>query len=81
MVLLSTSFLRTTALKRLYEARTFSVVVPPAPSKTKTKKAFADLPSTYVRPDGTVAEPLGEWLSGPDVSSSSCVLLLALYNL
>ncbi|KAG5716617.1 MutS like protein [Termitomyces sp. T112] len=73
MTLPLASFTRTTScFKRLYEARAFSVALPPTPAKTKTKKAFADLPSTYVRPDGTVAEPLGQWSSGPNVSPPSC---------
>ncbi|KAK7064442.1 DNA mismatch repair protein [Favolaschia claudopus] len=30
----------------------------------KTKKSYADLPNTHLRPDGTPAPPLDEWWSG-----------------
>ncbi|KAG6831256.1 hypothetical protein H0H92_011766 [Tricholoma furcatifolium] len=64
MIPASISILRATVCLNCANAlRSFSVSSSVL-SKTQTKKSYADLPSTYIRPDGTVAEPLGEWKSG-----------------
>lgn len=42
---------------------------------TITKKSFADLPTGHVLPDGSYAEPLGEWREGPECSPLRCAPL------
>jgi hypothetical protein len=43
---------------------------------TKTTKIFSELPSVFLRPDGTTASPLGEWRAGPERTSSHMKLVV-----
>ncbi|GLB36353.1 putative DNA-binding domain of DNA mismatch repair MUTS family protein [Lyophyllum shimeji] len=75
MILLSL-FLRraATSIHSLYATRTLSAHFATADAKrtsAKTVKAFVDLPTGLVRPDGTLAEPLPGWSGGPDDESQS----------
>ncbi|KAJ6604390.1 muts domain V-domain-containing protein [Mycena vulgaris] len=46
----------------------------PVLAVTTTKKAFADLPSVHILPDGTPAPPLEEWWAGDASTASRGVL-------
>ncbi|KAJ7225773.1 muts domain V-domain-containing protein [Mycena pura] len=54
---------RTNSVRRAFHA------VAPALAVVKTKKAYADLPSVHLLPDGTPAPPLDEWWAG-DIRSA-----------
>ncbi|KAF9457103.1 hypothetical protein BDZ94DRAFT_268757 [Collybia nuda] len=42
-------------------------------SAKRTVKAFAEMPSVLLRPDGNIATPLGKWQGGLDKSPSTSV--------
>ncbi|KAG6850322.1 hypothetical protein H0H93_014897 [Arthromyces matolae] len=78
-MIFSSAFLprATVCSRRVKFVRAFSVALPIIPAKTKTTKSFVDLPSVYLKPDGSVAEPLEEWTSGPNKSASESTSLNA----
>jgi hypothetical protein len=74
------------AAARLPSVRAFRVTQR-ALAVTETKKAYADLPSVHLLPDGTPAPPLEEWWSGEasrctraSFVRTECTLFIQLFN-
>lgn len=53
-----------------YAARSCTLITLSKRTATKTTKKFSELPSVFLRSDGTAASPLGEWHTGPERTPS-----------